>query len=461
MGLPAVADGRSPSPRRFACIYAISGRLILEMAARKVARGVIAGVALLLVLFAATRFIPRKPVGGAVQPVTSTHPEPIAATPPPRPEKETIEGFFHKDRWGVGKVGGTLASLDLLEQLAPFEGKPVRVAFGGPVHTWNQHVDMFRELKNVESLPTLPLKILAASRSDRLQASRPFEVVIHLENTGTLPVRVRQLHASLFVRYARPKGNLEILEATNEFFPYRTEQRSYSIKYSRMGLTPTKAIDAPMTDPGDLHVASAFLIEPGDRFPLSLEFSEGLPPEEYELALQVLSLEDTPRGQDQWALAAAWIPLDVHPARETPKELPAPGFRVEEKHLYKDVNSQYLLEVRLLPNLEGPHRIISRSRAKGEMLLAGRMKALDLEGRPISLRTFGCYSGSALGEDPWRVDPIPEGGLLARVRFWRTADGPPIQTIQLDLMSERGLERVILGDMPASFQSVKFIKQDN
>jgi hypothetical protein len=285
--------------------------------------------------------------------------------------------------------------------------------------------------------------------------------VIHLENTGALPIRVRQLHASLYVRYPRPKGNLEIIEGMNLFSPYRTEQRSYSVKYTRMGLTPTKAIDAPMTDPGDLQVASVFQIEPGGRFPLSLEFREGLPADEYELALQVINIDEPPLERDHWTLAAAWIPLDVHPAPETLKELPAPGLQVKEQHLYKDVNSQYLLEVKLFPDAEGPRRIISRFGAKGGMLLAGRMKALDSEGHSILIRTLGCYTGSAPGKEPWRVEPIPEGGFLARVRFWRTADGPPIQTIQLDLVSERGLERMILEDMPASFQTVKFFKTDD
>jgi hypothetical protein len=319
---------------------------------------------------------------------------------------------------------------------------------------------MFRELKGVEPLPVLPLEISAKVRPQRLVASRPFEVVIQLENVGTLPIRIRQLLAVLHTRYPRAKDNPEI-DTLNFFSPYRREQLSLSIKQTRMGLTPTKAIDDPMTDSRDLHVASLFEIEPGGRFPLSLEFRDGLAADEYELRIQVLSLEETPLGRDQLTLPAVWIPLDVHPAMETPSAQPLAGFRVQEKRLYRDVNSQHLLEVKLLPQAEGPRKVVCQSGLAGNALPAGRIRALDPNGRSIPLRTHGSYTGNLQVHESWRMEAVPEGGLLIQVRFTRDAGDAPIQTIQLDLVSERGLERLMLGDIPASFQAVKFVKQDH
>lgn len=385
---------------------------------------------------------------------------PVIEAPTWRPEEGVFEGVYHRDRWGVGRIGGTMASQELLEDLAPYEGKPVRIGYGKPVHTWNQHVDMFCELQGATPLPRALFSVSARVRAGRLTAYRPFDVVVELVNSGTAPVRVRQFLVELRARYPRVKRD-PLSAQLNPFAPYDVNQLSMSVKVNRLSLTPLQPIDAPIAKSGDLRTAYSFEVGSNGRFPLSLEFPDGLPAEEYELGIWVASLEETPIARDQWTLPATWIPIDVEPAEDAAPTRPSAGFRVMEQRLSRDLNRNYLLEVRLVRDSDGPVRMVAQPGLGNQLRPAGNIRAFDSNGRPLVIYTSASLTHTPRSLEPWRLEPLLDGGFLVAALFTRDNEDVPIQEMQLDLVSDRGLERLVLEDMPACFRSVKFVQAED
>lgn len=312
-------------------------------------------------------------------------------TPPPvlvEDEPRVAEGIYTRDAWGVGRFSFMLVGPHLHERLAPFEGRRIRLSYGHTVHTWNQRVDMFNEIVAIEELPHVPLKLHV----------RPG--LIQLENRGTSPLQVRSVHVYLHQPWPDPS------EETAFFFqPYLRSQMSMAMKSGGAGPHPFVLFDAPGAD--QLSSGDHLRIEPGERFPLAVDIQGPA----RQISVSVMD-------EERRILAEAWVPF----------EAPSPPFqpRVLEKRFKRERDGWRELTLKL----DGLPRVVGR----GDEPAVRLQMSGECEGTSFSFEPR---------RGPWSL--IPSERPL-KLRFQVVG---PVDTLTLHLVSERGLERVVLTDLPS------------
>src|SRR5688500_10889557 len=75
------------------------------------------------------------------------------------PSEGVFEGYYHRDRWGVGHFNYFLVHPDLHAQLSAFEGDPIRLVVTKAIQPENPGDSMIHEIGAITPLPKSPLQI--------------------------------------------------------------------------------------------------------------------------------------------------------------------------------------------------------------------------------------------------------------------------------------------------------------
>lgn len=234
---------------------------------------------------AAWMFLPPAPVPPKPDPIDAP------AAPTPNPPEPVLEGIYHRDRWGAGRIGETLLPLDRLGDLSSLDGRRVRVRYDLPIYFWNQrHLDRVQKLDEIQILPGPLLRVQGESSRGKAEAHLPFELSVRVENLGEKPVELDglliQVRGKLLDDWWQSvPGAWEILHH------YRAEEFTRLLEHRRIALPRARCA-------------------PGESLEFRVPFDAGLPSGEFEIG--VAALLPGPRGGGI-PIAEAWVRFDPIP----------------------------------------------------------------------------------------------------------------------------------------------------
>ena len=230
--------------------------------------------------------------------------------------RDTIDGIYHIDRWGVGHLAPHFVSPELYQNLAAYEGKFIRLVDTelqwGAFTKSPMRIENFDAIEVLEPAPIeLQLKCVPAAPAP----GEPFQLICQIKNVGRQALK---LNSSTLIKL-RATG-------TTDPVPYRASNRTkyrylipnslrtksqeiveYRWHSARLGITRLSDFRR-MTNK-----ASVYAIASGDSAPEVVMFRHGLPVGQYEIEIDksqsMRLLED-----GEWLYnpsAVAWLKLDI------------------------------------------------------------------------------------------------------------------------------------------------------
>ena len=366
-----------------------------------------------------------------------------------------FQAVYRQDRWGVRRFGTfyILPDSEIDKTLASLKHQPVKLTAGRSTQYGNDgYFPVLHTATALEALSPSPLRIRIAPSHDNISEGTAFHVNVFVENVGTDTVGIKgtNVFASLRARFS-PKTN-----TPHRSLPaYTWNQLSHSIHHTNLGVCPLvpvdkykKPFDSILAHWNVIHIASK------ETFPLGILFPDGLPAEEYELEVLVDGIQ-AGNGKNTATFARAYLPLDVEvhsirPNHEVPQveTKVKRQLRIIDKQLCRDSNTYHTLTLTLTFSEEGPGALVGGFDVDGDLHLAGRIRVFDMSGKRLKVNVI---EGRLVGRDEnlgWHLVPLGGEGRHIKIVFGveNGETTPSLDVIELDLLTERGVQTVCLID---------------
>ncbi|UCG46707.1 MAG: hypothetical protein JSU94_14525 [Phycisphaerales bacterium] len=355
------------------------------------------------------------------------------------PTKGTFDGFYHRDRWGVGHFGFFIVRPDLHAALGPYDGKPIRLEVTKGVQPKNPGPAIMLEIGSIEPLSPAPLDVDISTIPCNLEPGAPFQLILNLTNTTekTLTVPVSGVVVVLYGPSDLPGGGEP--NAPSWLVPEYTKAQM-NVRYLRHIQLGQVIAKTDQREYANLAHGSYILIDPNDRFPLVIFFDRGLDAGEYEL-------QATVNGPRPGVPAYGGQKLDI-PKTGRPSSAAEP-LRVLHRNIER-TDDWYLFEMTVAPPKGRTVRRVAFEMPEPAGF-AGRIRAFAKDGTPIALKAARIFAdGSSSEYDPpargrYRMSTMPEKGLkiVGKLRP-ATPLRKPVHKILLDILTDRGAETLTL-----------------
>jgi hypothetical protein len=358
-----------------------------------------------------------------------------------------VEGGYHRDRFGVGRFGGYLVAPELHERLREFEDRRIRLQ----IEQWERRsipgdamIRVFRDNTVLEQSPLafeLHTKLRSVSKRNEIDAT------LFATNRSDRPIDVslKDLSFCVYSQQTLPDGDSPHVL----FSAYTKDQLATQIE--AVHRTSHQLIIAV----GSFGEGGQLRIEAGQRAPIVVRFPIAAGEHEFRVVGRPF------RGEERFPEKESWFSVSVpEQAASTKLQIAKPQDNAETLRLtnvtWKRTETENVLRkqpvARLtftIPRPPSGRDIVICSQSENRASLAGTMTAFTDDDHAIPVSVEPCYDCYSIG-DPWVLAPIPDGGLTTSIdlRLDRRVLGwPPVKRLQLELLTDRGLEAFHL-DVP-------------
>lgn len=350
------------------------------------------------------------------------------------PTTGTFEGFYHRDRWGVGYFKFFVVHPDLHKQLAPYEGKPIRLEVTKGSQPMNPGSAIMLAIGKITSLQPSPLQIRISTVPGNVRAKMPFQLILEMVNTGNQSLTVPISNVIMRLRHQRKvQPSLDPTGPSWFIKEYTNAQMAVGVlrqvqMYQALLKTSTGGY-------GNLAHGNSILIPPHDIFPLIVVFDEGLDAGEYEI--------------EAFAAGPLWQNLDI-PTKTSLLIADMEPLRVLQKTVMT-LAQEYAFEM-----VVAPPKGQTRRRAGFDVAeragWCGRIHAYAKDGTRIPLKAERVFERKQWGEynlpvqGRYKIIDLPEEGIQLRAKFHTASrfSKHTIDRIVVDILTDRGAETVVL-----------------
>jgi hypothetical protein len=190
---------------------------------------------------------------------------------------------------------------------------------------------------------------------------------------------------------------------------------------------------------GRLASANRLMLLRGESIPVVAKLEFGLSPGNYEIELQATASDKT--FGTRWPVRATWLGLDV-PGSSVSSNRPTQSLTVQSKSVVP-IADGYEVCLTLMASGDKPRSILVPLNSTSPSW-AGRLKASTADDRGIHIAT----SEERRSESEWHFSRVAEAGHEVKFRFRqeRRFSGQSIHRIELELLTDQGLESFLLAD---------------
>ncbi len=384
------------------------------------------------------------------------------------PPGASIEGFFHKDRFGSGSIGGYPLDPKLLPRLKPYEGQYIKVVVNKSTQFINPGPLFLIELGKIERVERewLPLEMRCRIASPSAPANAPLQLLLEIHNKGAKPIQIDPKSCRVLIKWPTKRSTpLDKEYIKRNYFWLNGVQSLYLTELPNLVNTiiaPTHDIlegnsvyqPLPSFVLGHrMHESGPIRVEPGQSAPLVIMLGEGLPKGPYELQVNYPAakpgwfLFDLPSAENERVHAVPSNLKLITEKIQTEGEWTALQLRLTNPRPDKERKNPKWAS-RTIPQCD---------LAKHGQLWAGHLRGYTKEGHEVQL-SYDELAGMATPSSrpdrrprptqEWTVVAIPKNGLQTTIRF-RTRSyfsDAPLTRITCDLLTDRGLETFTLTD---------------
>ena len=386
---------------------------------------------------------------------------PLATQADDAPSSGTFDGYYHRDRLGVGHFLSFLVAPELHEKLAKHEGKFIRLVVTKAEQPMNPGDAIIMAIGQIQELPQPPLKFTVKTRPSPVVAGQPFRLILEISDirqpgpngnpAGLSPegiiVRLYQPSAnpgphpdkaSFFFRGYTTRQlvvDADGGQVGENIWPFQGGRPNLQISSGTLEILPGNTwvwvVSFPAgvarTD-GEVHVTANYLIAdevPGEhgRTVTPIEVWQDMPVQPplatrppAVLADGVLRLGDvkiTPTGEDGWSNLQFTL-------------LPAAGKKVRLPGAVNWLNGKVF-----------PDRYAS----------TGRLEAFQTDGTPVVLQVQRSPETYLPNTARQQLVDLPETGTAITARFRKDSRfAPDIARLIVSFVTEAGVDMLTVSD---------------
>lgn len=360
------------------------------------------------------------------------------------PTTGTFEGVYHRDRWGVCHFKFFIVHPDLHNQLAPYEGKPIRLEVTKGSQPMNPGPAIMLAIGKITPLEPSPMQIRISTVPGNVRAKMPFQLILEMVNTADQSLTVPISNVMLRFRCQhKVQPSLDLAKSSWFIKEYTNAQMAVGVlRQVQMGQALLKTSTGGY---GNLAHGNSILIPPHDIFPLVVVFDEALDTAEYEIEVSATAWKDKTLLRQ----ARIWQNLDI-PTKTSLLVADMEPLRVLQK-MVSALEEQYAFEMAVAPPK------VQRLRHAGFDTpecadWCGRIHAYAKDGTRIPLKAERVFQRKQWGEynlpiqGRYKLIDLPEEGIQLRGKFHTASrfSKQPVDRLLVDILTGRGAETLVL-----------------
>ena len=354
------------------------------------------------------------------------------------PTTGTFRGIYHKDRFGVARFKFFVVHPSLFPKLDKYEGKYIEVEVTKGSQPMNPGPSVMLAVGKVRELQQPPVRITIQTLASSIRQSEHFQILVNVQNTGRTPIQFRPNNMLVALNMSQKSADTRKDFVTGAYARDKFAQRAGRWQLRSVAKSEPWRRHHILGHPSD-HVGRVQLGEQ-QTFPFVVLLEKGVGKGKYEIEAR-LTLE----GKKKLIPVAGWHAFDFPPARNvagrgaSALRLSASQFRTENEW----TSCQLVVK-----NSGADARFLPQCADSGNVRLwLGRLRGYSRKGDEIPL-TFDWPDQHSKGppSKPWTMTEIAPEGLVSRLAFRPESYFPkqPIENIECDLLTDRGIESFVL-----------------
>ncbi|MFA7237331.1 MAG: hypothetical protein WC058_10745 [Phycisphaeraceae bacterium] len=375
------------------------------------------------------------------------------------PTSGTFEGYYHRDRMGVGHFGYFYVASELHPQLAAYDGKLIRLQFTKAEQLMNPGPSVIQAIGRIEVLPQPPLKLSITTRPSPVIAGQPFEMLVKVTDTrrpGAEPNPAGLTPNCSMVRFLQPSQPTDPHPDQPSALYLGYTPRQLAVE-SHGGQVDYTAWPFERGRPNLTTCGVPLELRPADAwtwivyFPKDAATTDG----EAHVTGEYLIAGETPGEHGRTVIRLeTWQDISVRPATTTwPVSIPANDILrlADAKFTFSGEDGWSEVRLKVQPAWKQEVRVPATVDARDDEVLAdtyaniGRLEAFTTDGTPVELEVQRIADQYPPNTARNRMVHLPLAGVNIVAKFRkRSRFAPKIAKLSAGFVTEQGTGTLIL-----------------